>query len=58
MSAREKLNSAVVNGSIAIAAIVGLVFQSWAAFFLTAAVLIGSGFVAGEIRFRPDGPRR
>ena len=55
LSARTKLNAAYVLGSTAIAALVGAIFQSWAAFFIAAALLIALCFVDGTIR--PKGRR-
>jgi len=50
MSARQKLNSAAVHGAIVVAALVGLVFQSWLVFFVTSALLVGTAFLSGDIR--------
>ncbi len=54
MSARHKLNQAVIQGCLIVAALVGLLFQSWTVFLLAAAVLVGLSVHSGEIR----GPAR
>ena len=56
MGARHKLNQAHLLGAVAIAAIVGLLTESWAAFFIAVAVLVGGSIYAGDIRF--DSRRR
>ena len=50
MSARRKLNAAFFNGSIIVAAVVGLLFGSWAAFALVLALLLVGSLLAGDIR--------
>ena len=50
MSARKKLNVAFLNGSVIVAAVVGLLFGSWAAFALVLALLLVGSLLAGEIR--------
>jgi hypothetical protein len=50
MSARTKINSAVVCGSLAVAALVGAVFNSWLAFGVAAAVLVAASMHDGGIR--------
>ncbi len=52
MGARTKLNQAYFNGSLIIAAMVGLVAQSWLLFFLALAVLLASNLYLQEIRPR------
>ena len=56
MGARTKLNVAVINGSLVIAAVVGIAFGSWSAFWLVAILLVVGNFYAGAIR--PAGQRR
>jgi hypothetical protein len=56
MSARTKLNVAFLNGSVIAAAVIGLLFQSWALFILILVVLVIGNLVAGEIR--PDSRSR
>jgi hypothetical protein len=50
MGARTKLNRAYFNGSVVIAALAGLVAQSWPLFFLALAVLLASNLYLREIR--------
>ncbi len=50
MGARKKLNIAVLNGSLLIAAFVGIVFDSWFVFSVVAGVLIAGELYAGGIR--------
>ena len=50
MGARTKLNVATVNGCLVMAAIVGLLFQSWTVFFIVAAILIAGDLYIGSIR--------
>ena len=50
MSARHKLNQAYFNGAIGIAILIGLCFQSFGAFALSAIVLLLSACYAGDIR--------
>ena len=54
MSARQKLNQGYIQGCLAIAALVGVVCQSWVIFGITAAVLIGLSTHSGEIRPNPE----
>ena len=56
MGAAKKLNVSYMNGSLVLAAIVGLLFQSWTVFFVVAAILIVSDLYMGSIR--PSGQRR
>ncbi len=56
MRARTKLNQAYFNGSLLIAALVGLVAQSWLLFLLALTVLLAWNLVCQEIR--PRRPRR
>jgi hypothetical protein len=56
MSSRRKLNAAFFNGSLIVAAVIGLLFQSWAVFVLILVVLVIGNLVAGEIR--PDNRHR
>ena len=50
MSARQKLNTAYALGSVAIAALIGTLFQSWLVFGLAALLLVALSFVNGAIR--------
>jgi hypothetical protein len=50
MGARDKLNVSYVNGSLLIAAVVGVVTGSWLIFGLAAAVLVAGNVMAGDIR--------
>lgn len=55
MGARQKLNQACLNGALIVAAVIGLVAQSWAVFWIALALGIGSSLCGGNIR---TGPRR
>jgi hypothetical protein len=50
MGARSKLNRAFVNSALLIAAICGILSQSWTAFLITVAVLLLLSVGSGEIR--------
>jgi hypothetical protein len=50
MGARKKLNAVFLHGSLVVAAIGGLIAQSWAVFILALAVLLGASLYAGDIR--------
>jgi hypothetical protein len=50
MGARTKLNVSAVNGCLVLAAIVGLLFQSWTVFFVVAAILVAGDLYIGSIR--------
>ncbi len=52
MGARKKLNQAYVNGAVVIAAVFGVVTQSWTVFVLAAIFVAGSCYYAGDIRLR------
>ena len=56
MGARTKLNVAAINGSLVVAAVVGIAFGSWFAFWLVAILLVVGNFYGGAIR--PAGQRR
>ncbi len=56
MGARTKLNIAAINGSLAIAAVVGLALESWAAFWGVTILLVIGNLCAGAIR--PTGNHR
>ena len=56
MSARVKLNQVYFNACLLIASVIGLVAQSWVAFVVALAVLVGVGVAEGSIR--PQGGRR
>lgn len=55
MNARRRLNHGSVLGALGMAAIVGGLAQSWAAFVLVATMLIGGAIYVGDIRLK--GPR-
>jgi hypothetical protein len=57
MGAREKLNSAYLNGSLLLATLVGGLAQSWPAFFVTLTVLLGLNLYLHEIRPQRPGRR-
>ena len=50
MNARRRLNVAYLQGSAAVAALIGFVFSSWLAFAVAWAVLIMGNLCAGDIR--------
>ena len=54
MNARLKLNTAFVQGSLVIAAVIGGVTGSWAVFAIVAAILVGGAYYSGEIRTGPS----
>lgn len=58
MGARTKLNAAHFNGCLLVSAVVGVVSQSWLAFFLTLAVSVVAGVHSGGIRGQPAASRR
>jgi hypothetical protein len=53
VGARQKLNAAYFNGCLIVAALVGLVAQSWTLFGLTLIVTVALCCHSGEIRHRP-----
>ena len=55
MNARNKLNVAYANGCLALAALFGMMAESWAVFLLALAALIAGGVCSGDIRIRPRG---
>jgi hypothetical protein len=55
MRAREKLNRAFLNGSVALAALVGLATHSLPVFALTLGVLLVTNLAFNEIRLRRQG---
>ena len=52
MSARHKLNSAYLAGSLVIAGAAGALTKSWIVFFIVAAVLIAFSVHDGGIRLK------
>ena len=54
MSARKKLNSAYVGGSLVTAAAFGLLAGSWWVFALVLIVLLACNFYEGNIRIDKD----
>jgi hypothetical protein len=57
-SARNKLNTAYIHGSLIIAGLIGAIGESWNIFILVAAVLTATSVVGGEIRLRQQAQRR
>jgi hypothetical protein len=55
VSARQKLNNSYFNGALILAAIVGIVAQSWGIFLVVLGVLLVGSLCSGEIRLRPRG---
>jgi ABC-type bacteriocin/lantibiotic exporter with double-glycine peptidase domain len=53
MGARQKLNSAHINGALVFAAIVGLWWQSWWLFFVVLVLMLVLAFKSGGIRLHP-----
>lgn len=53
MSARQKLNSAHINGSLIVAGVIGLGAQSWLVFLLALGVLVALATSTGGIRLAP-----
>jgi len=58
MGARQKLNQSYFNGSLFLAALVGLLAQSWLVFFLVLFVLLGFILYLREIRLRRQNKER
>lgn len=52
MSARKKLNNAYVTGGLIVAAVFGLMAQSWLVFFILLALSIVANYYEGNIRPR------
>ena len=50
MGAKNDLNQIYINGSLFIAAMIGVSSGSWGAFVVSALVLIGTGIVTSKIR--------
>lgn len=50
MGARQQLNRAFFNGSLIVAALIGLATESWLIFALTFGVLLTSNLIFNEIR--------
>lgn len=50
MGARQKLNRMNLAGDVALAGVLGMVVQSWLAFFLGLALLVAFDVRAGAIR--------
>jgi len=50
MGARTKLNQAHVTGAVMTASIVGLIFQSWWAFWLVVILCLADSAFSGGIR--------
>ena len=51
MGARTKLNQIHLLGAVGVATIVGVLVQSWTAFFVAVAVLVGGSIYGGDVRF-------
>lgn len=58
MGARQRLNSIYLTGSLILAALVGMMAESWGLFLLVAAVLIALQTHSGNIRPGPTSRRR
>jgi len=52
---RERLNVAFIKGSLLLAALVGLMADSWGVFFIALVVALGWNVYAREIRFGGKG---
>ena len=52
MPAREKLNAAAIQGVLAVAGLIALVFQSWPVFWLATLAMLGTAIHAGDIRLK------
>jgi hypothetical protein len=50
MNARNKLNVAYFNGCLVVAAVIGLLFQSWPVFVGALVVLVIGNLISGGIR--------
>ena len=57
MGAREKLNQAYLNGAVVVAAVIGLVAQSWTLFWIAVAYVVATSIYGGGIRPKPVRPR-
>ena len=53
LSARKKLNSAYLTGSLIIAGITGGITGSWTIFLVATTILVGVNLYNDEIRWRP-----
>ena len=51
MGARQKLNQVHLLSTMGIATIVAVLAESWTAFFVAVAVLVGVSIYAGDLRF-------
>ena len=49
-AARNKLNELYATGSLILAALIGLAFNSWWVFGAAAAILLGLNVMGGQIR--------
>jgi hypothetical protein len=56
MNARNKLNIAYLNGSLIVAAVLGLILHSWPIFVIALVVLVIANVLSGGIR--PSGRNR
>lgn len=57
-TARQKLNSAYINGVLLIAGVAGVITESWGVFFVVADVLTFTSITVGEIRLSKQNRRR
>jgi hypothetical protein len=55
MGAREKLNMSYLQGAVVLAAVVGVLTSSWAAFGIALAVLVAGALHDGAIRLHGRG---
>ena len=54
MSARKKLNTAYVGGSLVMSAVFGLLAESWLVFVIVLIVVLAFHFYEGNIRIDKD----
>jgi len=52
MRTRERLNVAFVQGSVVLAGLIGMLLQSWGAFFIALAIALCQNLWSNEIRLR------
>jgi hypothetical protein len=54
---RERLNVGFFNGSLLLATLIGVLAESWAAFFVTLVIAVACNLNSKEIRFGGKGKR-
>jgi len=52
MRTRERLNIAFVQGSVALTGLIGMLIESWWAFFITLAIALCDNLWSNEIRLQ------